>query len=231
MGSFLFKLKYVMKHPEFVLQYVVRANSIATLLDVDVAIVKRYLREYKKVNAEIEESLKNYPYLGQMDKRKNQVLYALVRITKPEIAVETGVAAGVSSSIILNAMKMNGRGRLYSIDADLRSFDGVTLPLGKPVGFLIPKDLREHWQLVIGFSKEVLEALLKKLETIDLFFHDSEHSYENMMFEYSTAWKYLKKGGLLVSDNIDWNNAFDDFATRQKVPFKKFYTLGVVKKV
>jgi predicted O-methyltransferase YrrM len=54
--------------------------------------------------------------------------------------------------------------------------------------------------------------LLDELGEIDFFIHDSEHSYECMTFEYQQAWKYLKPGGLLVSDDISWNASFDDFS-------------------
>ena len=45
-----------------------------------------------------------------------------------------------------------------------------------------------------------------------MFIHDSEHSYKMMMYEYSTAWKYLKKDGILGSDDINHSNAFEEFA-------------------
>ena len=53
--------------------------------------------------------------------------------------------------------------------------------------------------------------LLKKLDEIDIFLHDSEHSYQNMLWEFQTAWTYLKAGGLLLSHNIDTNDTFSDF--------------------
>jgi hypothetical protein len=52
------------------------------------------------------------------------------------------------------------------------------------------------------------------LGSIDIFIHDSEHSYENMMFEYITAWHYLKEGGILLSDDTNLNKAFSDFSAR-----------------
>jgi predicted O-methyltransferase YrrM len=226
-------LKYIAKHPEFVLQYLARVNSLSSLTCEKRLAIKNYLKEYTEINADIELKLKKLPYLGWMNKRKNEVLYALVRISKPEIVVETGCGAGVSSAIILRAMELNGRGRLYSIDAGLRCFDGINLPPNKPIGFIIPEDLKVRWRLMVGYSKDVLEPLLKELNQIDVFFHDSEHSYENMMYEYETAWKYLKKGGYLVSDNIEWNDAFDDFikAKGRKAIVKKFYSLGIIRKL
>lgn len=54
--------------------------------------------------------------------------------------------------------------------------------------------------------------LLAEIGKVDIFLHDSEHTYDNMMFEYATAWDYLPKGGLLLSHDISWNNAGRDFA-------------------
>jgi hypothetical protein len=43
-------------------------------------------------------------------------IYAVVRILKPRAMVETGVANGKSSALILRALERNGSGRLYSVD-------------------------------------------------------------------------------------------------------------------
>jgi hypothetical protein len=55
----------------------------------------------------------------------------------------------------------------------------------------------------------------KMLGSIDIFIHDSEHSYENMMFEYMTAWDHLKEGGILLSDDTNLNKAFSDFSAKE----------------
>src|SRR5262245_60825379 len=41
-------------------------------------------------------------------------IYFFVRCLQPAVMVETGVAHGVSSWTILNAMEKNGKGKLYS---------------------------------------------------------------------------------------------------------------------
>lgn len=43
--------------------------------------------------------------------------------------------------------------------------------------------------------------------------HDSDHTYEHMMWECTSAWSYLPQVGIIVSDDIGWNTAFWDFAT------------------
>lgn len=165
-----------------------------------------------------------------MNPRKYEVLYAFVRLHKPAVAVETGVSAGVSSAIVLTAMEMNGRGELISVDAGLKRFDDIEFPLDKEVGFVVPERLRKRWQLKIGRSKNILSGVLKDLQ-IDFFLHDSEHTYENMAFEYRIAWDHLSPGGILISDNIDWNNAFDDFTRGVVGRTAKLYSLGAIVKL
>ena len=45
-----------------------------------------------------------------------KILYGLVRALKPDYVIETGVAAGVSTSFFGAALIENGRGRLFSVE-------------------------------------------------------------------------------------------------------------------
>lgn len=169
---------------------------------------------------------------------KSEILYFLIRKLKPRVVVETGVAAGESSGYILQALKDNDIGKLYSIDlpfqwyvyGDNHTLHLDSLPAGKHPGYLIPKYLKRNWELILGNTHEQLPKLLKKLDKIDIFFHDSEHTDKTMLFEYKTAWSYLKKGGFLISDDIDYTNAFTRFNKHIKGKAFKFNTLGIIKK-
>jgi len=130
--------------------------------------------------------------------------YTLIRLLRPETVVETGVGAGVSSWTILKAMEDNDRGRLISID--LPTPNTELLP---EVGYLVPSDLRHRWDLRIGPSQRVLPETLKELGEIDIFQHDSRHSYSNQLREYQTAWPFIRSGGMLVSDDVS-NDALHD---------------------
>ena len=157
------------------------------------------------------------------------VLYALCRKLRPDTVVETGVAGGVSSSYILCALEENKHGKLYSID--LPWGETMTylkyyftservrreIPKEGQSGWLIPDYLRHRWQLILGRSSDKLLPLLEKLGAIDIFLHDSEHSYQNMLWEYEKAWVYLKGRGILLSHNVDMNDAFSDFCQSVKV--------------
>ena len=91
---------------------------------------------------------------------------------------------------------------------------------------MIPNYLRNRWHLILGRSSEQLTQLLKKVVEIDIFLHDSEHSYQNMLWEYRIAWTYLKAGGLLLSHNIDTNDAFSDFCQERGVKGYSLTNMG-----
>lgn len=151
------------------------------------------------------------------------IQYLLVRLSKPETVVETGVAAGYSSATILQALEDNNFGQLYSIDlppTGQRLSDGhiYSLPAGKQLGWAVPETLHHRWHLILGDSREKLPNLLQKLGKIDIFIHDSLHTERHMMFEYETAWPFIKQGGLLLSDDI--GVSFIQFSHKVKRPYK-----------
>jgi hypothetical protein len=157
------------------------------------------------------------------------VLYAIIRSLSPEVVLETGVASGVSSAYILLALEENRKGKLFSIDLPSQRWP---LPEGEQPGWLIPKELKHRWTLRLGRSSDVLPGILEQLKSVDIFLHDSERSYENMKWEYQVVWPYVKYGGLLLSHDIDANEAFPEFCKETKAP-KFIYSGrfgGIVKK-
>ena len=196
----------------------------------DEPAVNNVISEIDKIKAEFERKISGATYRGNaygfggMRPEVSMSLYALVREFKPKTLLETGVCNGVSTAVSLAALDENNEGVLYSIDLpeytntnyDEGTFwegkKGAVVPKENLPGWLIPDKYRKRWDLTLGRSQEKLPILLDKLNEIDFFLHDSEHSYECMTFEYQQAWKYLKPGGLLVSDDIVWNSSFDDFA-------------------
>jgi predicted O-methyltransferase YrrM len=166
------------------------------------------LRDHAARFTALKERLAVHPdgFGGQM-MSEYSAIYALVRLLEPETVVETGVADGTTSAYILQALEDNGRGRLYSIDVP-----SERLPPGKAPGWIVDGALRHRWTLRIGPSSELLAPLLSELRSIDVFLHDSLHTYDNMLFEYRAAWPFLKTSGLLLSHDVGRNTAFFDFA-------------------
>ena len=229
MGSFWSNARTVAVHPSFVLQYLRLRHLLSNLLGVPSNVIEELFDEVGPFTETVYETLADYPNLGQMHMRKNQVLYAIVRLLKPKLVIETGVAAGISSAYILKALDCNEQGKLISIDVGRKQFDGILLPSDKPVGWLVPDELRGRWTLKIGSSKQLLQPSLGK-EEVDVFLHDSEHSYENMMFEFETVWQRLRNGGVIISDNVEWNKSFGVFCHSKGAHCIKLFGLGVALK-
>jgi predicted O-methyltransferase YrrM len=168
----------------------------------------------------------------------NEFVYMLVRICKPRLMFETGVFDGQSSAVILQALHDNKSGELVSVDLPARStmnqstqcMPESALPLDCQPGWIIPDYLKERHQLLLGDSKKLLPELFEKHPQIDIFFHDSLHTYEHMYFEYSLAWPHLSQGGVLLSDDIFWNAAFFKFCRENKRPFVCLGNFGATRK-
>ncbi len=160
---------------------------------------------------------------------QGRLYYSLVRALKPTVVVETGVGSGVSTAFILQGLADNRLGHLYSVDLPgVSQLPGVrqrdrgivpaplpNLPIGLDTGWLVPPDLRDRWTLRVGDSATVLPSLTGKLD-IQMFIHDSLHTYDQMTLEYELAWSAIDRG-VLISDDVDWNGAFSDFSRRKKV--------------
>jgi hypothetical protein len=51
-----------------------------------------------------------------------------------------------------------------------------------------------------------------------------------MLFEFRTAWRALRPGGFLASDDIFWNASFWWFTTTRRVPFVHIGNVGLTRK-
>jgi len=204
------------------------SSFVAGLLAVDEDEAERLTREIQS-NRVFHDSMeaKRLQPAGQRVPRASvnnevgTILYAICRKLQPDSVVETGVASGVSSSYFLCALEENGHGRLHSIDYS--TWEPET-------GWIVPDSLRYRWELTAGRSSEKLPSLLKRLGTIQVFFHDSEHTYKNMLWEYQGAWETLAPGGVLLSHNIDFTDAFPDFSKRVGARSWVFQNLGGIAK-
>jgi predicted O-methyltransferase YrrM len=141
------------------------------------------------------------------DRGMARIVWCAVRHLRPERAIETGVARGITSRMILRALERNGEGHLWSIDLPF-----LRTSWYDETAAAVPQSLHSRWTYVRGSSRRRLPGLLAELGQIDLFVHDSAHTEANMRFEFSTAWSALRPGGVLVSHDIEMNSAFAEFA-------------------
>lgn len=186
---------------------------------------------------------------GALSHWKLICLGSFIRLLKPEVVVETGVAHGSSSAVILEALEEHGRGTLYSIDLPVfKSDDGELRPWLQgysfqagdvstvrdldQVGWLVPSYLRSRWKLILGDSLSELPMLISDLPPIDFFLHDSLHHGAHMTQEFELVWPGLKNGGFLFADDIflKMHSAVPDFANRHGESVKSYLQLGIIRK-
>jgi hypothetical protein len=143
-----------------------------------------------------------------------RAVWCLVRHLRPAKIVETGVAHGVTSRFILEALKRNGNGHLWSVD-----LPPLERSWRRQVGMAVGEGHSDRWTYIKGSSRRRLPRLLDELGQIDLFIHDSLHSERNVRFELDRAWPRLGPKGAVVVDDVDANWAFRLFS--QTIPDQK----------
>lgn len=124
--------------------------------------------------------------------------YALVRAAQPDHVVETGTQLGLGSCAIAAALLRNGHGRLTTIDIDADA------------GHLIA----EPWASVIDRRTGDSAELVSRLRDVDLFLHDSLHTYEHEASELAAVEPNLRDTAIVLSDNAHETSALADWAER-----------------
>lgn len=136
-------------------------------------------------------------------------IYAAVKLMHPKVMIETGVGPGTTSTAILTALRDVG-GKLVSFDLGEKFGEDEQIPVGE----VVPRDLKGNWNLVFGDSSKTLPEEINKIAPVDIFFHDSDHTYEHVTFELETFYKHASERFLIIIDNFNWSNAPYDFCSK-----------------
>jgi Methyltransferase domain len=157
-------------------------------------------------DAGVRVGMFSYGGWNDSDRAFAEAIWCIVAHVRPARVVETGVAHGLTSRVILEGLARNGSGHLWSID-----LAAVDPALHSEIGMAVPAGLRSGWTYLPGTSRERLPRLLAELGMIDVFVHDSLHTGRNQLFELNSAWAALRPGGAAVVDDIDHSLAFRTF--------------------
>ncbi len=137
-----------------------------------------------------------------LSKESTRLLYLLVRIERPICVLETGVANGISTYFILNALIKNNFGSLTSID------------ISQNVASFLTDGEKKRWTLrVLNTNRNPRNQylqIIEGLQDLSIYLHDGDHSYPWQKMEYIKALNKLKPGGILLSDDVDSSYAFID---------------------
>ncbi|MEH3136736.1 MAG: class I SAM-dependent methyltransferase [Mycolicibacterium neoaurum] len=116
--------------------------------------------------------------------------YAVVRVLKPAVVIETGVDKGLGSCLLAAALLRNRsegfEGRYFGTD------------INPHAGYLLSGEYATVGEIRYGDSIETLASFESK---IDLFINDSDHSADYEAAEYETIANKLSGSALVLGDN------------------------------
>ena len=175
--------------------------------------------------SELADEIRSSAFMAEMMRRRAEfgkvglmaaldcaTLYALTRLQRPMLVIESGGFVGLSAAFILKALadEQLAGAKLYSIEASDDCEHGA----------LIPAELRAQFVALHGKVEDLVrgEQLPHK---IDMFLHDSSHRYHHMKWEFGEFWRRLGEGGMLVSHDVNMTGAFAEFVARTYTHHKK----------
>lgn len=190
------------------------AAFLARVLERDATVMRRYIDELD-TDRELRKAIEGAPTWrprrrGTMPYGRRLGWYAVVRATKPRLAIETGVHAGLGSAVILRALARNAD---EGAEGVLLSFD-IRSDVASPV----PHWLRSRYELRISDALTTLGESVGG-RRVDLFIHDSDHRYEHETGEFEAVLRLASPGAILMSDNAHAGTAFRDFCARRGLAF------------
>jgi hypothetical protein len=151
-----------------------------------------------------------YGWYSDADMELSSAIWCAARHIRPEVVIETGVAHGISSRVVLEALSRNDRGHLWSIDLP----HPLNHELHAETGAAVTDSCRPRWTYLEGESRRRLPPLTAEVGTAQLFIHDSLHTAKNTLFEMEQAASVMPPGGVMLIDDVRGHSGFATFTRR-----------------
>ena len=151
-----------------------------------------------KLNAKSKKLKRSYELLFPIPYARRIVWYVLIRIYKPNVVVESGTEKGLGSLIIDRALEKNAHGQLFTLDIDIYA------------GGLLDAADKQRISLMVGDSVESLG----KIDNVDFFIQDSNHSIVHEKLELEALEKKLTNQSVIISDNAHESNVLYDWSKK-----------------
>ena len=187
---------------------------VAAVTGADAEQAREYIQELdddQELREHIEMATASSPRrrLADTDVRfaRRAGWYAIVRALRPSHVMETGTDKGLGSCVLASALLRNGSGRLTTLDVNADS------------GYLITGRYAEAVDRVIGDS---VAAIRTGSSPVDVFLHDSWHTYEHERAEFDAIATRLTGGAIVLTDNADVTDALLDWSSEHGRNFLYF---------
>jgi len=193
------------------------ADFLAAEFGVDRARALEHLREPESDPVFNEDWRRRMRFRFDVKRRaqlaNRLIWWGLVRSLRPQLIVECGIFNGVGSLVLLRALARNREegapGRLLSIDSD------------PTMGWAVPSELQADWTTVEGFTSDVLESSIDG-KRVDILIHDTPHTYENQMLEFSAALRYPAELLVLIDSSGGQTPALEELCAAHGGRYRYF---------
>lgn len=143
--------------------------------------------------------------------------YALARVVRPALIIETGVHDGLGSMLLLRALEHN--------EADGHPGRLVSFDVNPTAGWLVGNDPR--WDLRIQSSREGMPQVIEQAGEVGMFIYDGWHSYDDERRDLEAAAGHLADDGILLSDDAQVTHALADLCQESEFEYFEFQEIPV----
>lgn len=167
------------------------------------------------LRAHLRDGVRNSPerFLADPEPRYGRRLgwYALARLLKPRLVVETGVDKGLGSCVLCSALLRNR--------AEGHPGEYIGTEINPRCGYLLAGPYAAAGRIAYGDSLRTLESLE---QPIGMFINDSDHSADYEEKEYRAVARLLGSTGVIVGDNAHDNDRLLRFCAETGRRFSYF---------
>ncbi len=140
------------------------------------------------------------PVHSGVDAESGAVLHRAIQLASPAVGCEVGLAYGVSSVYILEAMTQFGGGRLIGMDPaqNDHTWQGAGLHSIQRAGFA------DRYQFHEATSQEVLPKLAADGLRVQFGFIDGWHTFDHTLVDFFFLDLMMDVGGVMVLDDVGY---------------------------
>jgi hypothetical protein len=194
------------------------AHMISVITGRDYKVILSYINEAQNnqsLKEEIASSIKKSPEGKFADREisfgRRLGWYALIRVIKPKVVVETGVDKGMGSVLLCSALIRNQEegfeGKYFGTD------------INPAAGYLLTDKYKGTGKILYGDS---IKTLSQFKEQIDVFINDSDHSADYEYREYLTIQHLINDHTILLGDNSHCTDKLMSFSEETNRSFLFF---------
>ena len=156
------------------------------------------LREIARTGFTVLPSGENVKVTSHIDESCGALIQRVIREIRPQVAVEVGLAFGISTLYILEALKETGAHKLIGMDPAQHDqyWRGGGLHAISRAGY---ESLYEFHE---STSQQVLPALAAQGQKIGFAFIDGWHTFDHTLIDFFYIDQMLEPGGVVVFDDV-----------------------------